>query len=114
MQYSSIDCCDELNAGELPIGTFAAVTLTPEGPAVIIKQEKTTQSPGELERLRLYWSCIVFNVLMKLDTHQGKIKLCGFAIPISQKNDLMKIPMHLLADQEWKELSHVILSRDQP
>jgi hypothetical protein len=111
MQNCSIDGCAELNAGKVPIGTYGAVTLTHEGHPVIIKQEEnTTQSPAELED----FGSIVSNVLMKPDTHQGNINLCGFTIPIWQKNDLKKIPMYLLTDQAWKELSHVILSRDQP
>jgi hypothetical protein len=73
------------------------------------QEEKTIQSPPELED----YVCIVSNALVKLDTHQGNIKLCGFAIPIWHKDDLKKIPMYLLTDEEWKELSHVILSRDQ-
>jgi hypothetical protein len=51
---------------------------------------------------------------MKLDRYQDNINVCGFAIPVCHKIDLKKISMHLLTDQEWKELSHVILSRDQP
>jgi hypothetical protein len=106
MQHCFIDGCDELNTGKVPLGTFGAVTLTHEGPPVIIKQEeKTTQSSAELED----FGSTVSYVLMKPDIYQGNINLCGFAIPIWQKNDLKKIPMHLLTDQAWKELSHVIL-----
>jgi hypothetical protein len=118
MHDCSIDGCDELHAGKLPICTFGAVTQTHEGPDVIAmnqyaksrQEEKTIHLPAELED----YDCVVSNTLMKLESHQGNIKLCGFAIPIWHKNDLMKIPMYRLTDKEWKEPSHAILSRDQP
>jgi hypothetical protein len=40
MENCSIDDCHELNTGELPIGTFGAVTQAHEGPAVISRCEK--------------------------------------------------------------------------
>jgi hypothetical protein len=111
MHYCSIDSCDNLNVGELPIGTFGAVTLTHDGSAVIIKhEEKTIHLPAELED----YGCILSNALTKIDKNQDSIKLYGFAVPVCHKIGLVKEPMHLLTDHEWKELSHVILSRDQP
>jgi hypothetical protein len=62
MHYCSVDACDELNAGELPIVTFGAVTQIHEGSAVIRKQEeKIIHFPAELED----YGCIVSNALMK-------------------------------------------------
>jgi hypothetical protein len=55
------------------------------------QDEKTIQFPAELENC----GCIVSNVAMKLDTHQGNIKLCGFAIPIWHKNYFKMAPTHL-------------------
>jgi hypothetical protein len=118
MHNCSIDGCDVLNAGKLPIGTFGAVTVTHEGPAVTIinqyakskQEENTIHLPAELED----YGCIVSNAPTKLDRHQDSIKLYDFAVPVCHKTDLKKIPMHLLTNQEWKEPSHVILSRDQP
>jgi hypothetical protein len=66
--------------------------------------------PAELED----YGCIVSNALMKMDKNQDSIKLYGFAVPVCHKIGLVKVPMNLLTDHEWKELSHVILSRDQP
>jgi hypothetical protein len=87
------------------------VTQTLEEFAVVIKQEeKTIHLPAEMDD----YGCIVSNALMELDRNQDNMKLYGFAVPVCHKIDSVKIPMHLLTDQEWKELSHVILSRDQP
>jgi hypothetical protein len=100
-----------MNVGELPFGTFGAVTLTHDGSAVIIKQEeKTIQLPAELED----HGCIVSNALTKMDRNQDSIKLYGFAVPVCHKIGLVKVPMNLLTDQEGKELSHVIPYRDRP
>jgi hypothetical protein len=102
---------EELNAGELPFGTFGAVILTNDGSAVIIKQEeKTINLPAELED----YSCFVSNALTKMDWNQDNLKLYGFAVPVCHKIGLVKVPMDLLIDQEWKELSHVIPYRDRP
>jgi hypothetical protein len=60
------------------------------------------------------YGCIISNALMKKDRNQVNIKLYDFAVPVCHKTDLKMIPMHLLTDQGWKEISHVILSRDQP
>jgi hypothetical protein len=45
----------------------------------------------------------------------NQFKLIGSYGPVDwgMNDDLKKVPMHLLTDQEWKELSHVILCRDQ-
>jgi hypothetical protein len=74
------------------------------------QEEKTINLRAELED----YGSTVSNALTKLDIHQDNMKLCGFVIPFWHKIDLKKTPMHMLTDQEWKELSHVILSRDWP
>jgi hypothetical protein len=98
MQNCPIDDCDELNAGKVPIGTFGAVTQTHEGTAVITmnqyakskQEEKTIHLQAELGD----YGCIVSNVLRTLETHQGNIKMCGFASPTWQKNDSKKTHMN--------------------
>jgi hypothetical protein len=74
------------------------------------QEEKTIHLPAELED----YGCTVSNARTKLDRDQANMKLCDFPIPFWHKIDLKKTPMHLLTDQEWKELPHAILSRYQP
>jgi hypothetical protein len=71
MHYCSIDDCDELNAGELPIGTFGAVTQTQEGSAVIIKEEeKTIHLP-----VGSWVTCMLFDFVSMMFFTQMSVKL---------------------------------------
>lgn len=85
------------------------MTQTHKGPVVIAmnEYEKSKQNEKTFHLLPEWedYACIVSNVPVQLNRHQGNINLCGFASPILQTNDLMKKPMDLLTDEEWKELN---------
>ena len=100
----------------IPIVTAGAVTRSPRGPIIIIMNQyacieggKTIQSSGKMEAFQN-------------DVHDKSVKISGGAqyiitpddhtFPLNIKSGLPYTNIHPYADDEWKTLTHVILTPD--